>query len=232
MVVIASGGDLRRWSDSQKLADDRQGYPDEVFMEITSSEDTSPTLLGRVGQDPSDHAAWTAFVARYGPKINGWCRQRGLQPADAEDVTQDVLLRLARALKTFTYDPSRTFRGWLRMVTQHALSDFFAERKRRPGAGTGDDQVLAVLETVQARDDLLAYLDQDFAREVVGRACAIVRTRVEPKTWEAFRLAGCEGRPGEEVAAKLGMNVTAVFKAKSRILGFIREEVARLEAQS
>ena len=53
---------------------------------------------------------------------------RGLQPADAEDVTQDVLLRLSRALKMFTYDPSRTFRGWLRAVTLHALNDFAAER--------------------------------------------------------------------------------------------------------
>jgi RNA polymerase sigma factor (sigma-70 family) len=201
-------------------------------MDLSSSDDTSPTLLGRVGQEPSDQAAWEAFVGRYGPRIRGWCPHRGLQPADAEDVAQDVLLRLARALKTFTYDPSRTFRGWLRQVTQHALSDFFAERKRRPGTGSGDDQVLAVLETVQARDELLAYLEQDFAREVVGRACMTVRARVEPKTWEAFRLAACEGRPGEEVAAMLGMNVTAVFKAKSRILGFIREEVARLEAQA
>jgi RNA polymerase sigma factor (sigma-70 family) len=201
-------------------------------MDVFSSDDTSPTLLARVGQEPSDQAAWEAFVARYGPKIRGWCRQRGLQPADAEDVVQDVLMRLARALKTFRYDPSRTFRGWLRQVTQHALADYFAERKRRPGAGVGNDQVLAVLETVQARDDLLAYLEQEFAREVVGRACAVVRERVEPQTWEAFRLAACEGRAGEEVAAMLGMNVTAVFKAKSRILGFIREEVARLEAQA
>jgi RNA polymerase sigma factor (sigma-70 family) len=134
------------------------GYPVEVFMEFLSSEDTSSTLLGRVGQEPSDQAAWEAFVACYGPKIRGWCRQRGLQPADAEDVTQDVLLRLSRALKTFTYDPSRTFRGWLRLMTQHALSDYFTERKRRPVAAGGTDQVLAVLETVQARDELLSRL--------------------------------------------------------------------------
>jgi RNA polymerase sigma factor (sigma-70 family) len=201
-------------------------------MEFCSSDDTSPTLLGRVSQEPSNQAAWEAFVARYGPRIRGWCRQRGLQPADAEDVVQNVLLRLARALKTFTYDPSRSFRGWLRQVTQHALSDFFADRKRLLGAGSGDDKVLTVLETVQARDDLLSYLEQDFAREVVARACSVVRDRVEPWTWEAFRLVACEGRPGEEVATRLGMSITAVFKAKSRILGFIREEVAQLEGES
>ncbi len=135
-------------------------------------EHTSPSLLERVGQDPRDQAAWEAFVAYYGPKIRGWCRERGLQAADADDVTQDVLLRLSRALRTFVYDPSRTFRGWLRCVTQHALSDFFNGRKRRPG----DDCGLAMLETAQARDDLAALLNEEFTHVLVSQACAEVRT--------------------------------------------------------
>ena len=201
-------------------------------MVDSQSDETSPTLLWRVGQGSHDQEAWEVFVACYGPKIRGWCRQRGLQAADAEDVTQDVLLRLARALKTFTYDPSRTFRGWLRSVTQHALSDFFADRRRRPGLGSGDDRVFDLLGTVEARADLLAQLEKEFDREVVAHACATVRERVEPQTWEAFRLTASEGRPGEEVAARLGMNVMTVFKAKSRVLGFIREEVKRLNGET
>ncbi len=195
------------------------------------SEQTSPSLLGRVGQDPCDQAAWEAFVAYYGPKIRGWCRERGLQGADADDVTQDVLVRLARALRTFAYDPSRTFRGWLRLVTQHALSDFFAHRKRWPGAGSGDDRGLAVLQTVQAQDDLLALLNEEFTHVLVSQACAVVRARVHPKSWKAFQLTACENRPGEEAAALLGMNVAAVFKAKSRVLAFIRQEIKRLDGQ-
>jgi RNA polymerase sigma-70 factor (ECF subfamily) len=193
------------------------------------SEHTSASLLERVGQDPCDQAAWDAFVAYYGPKIRGWCRQRGLQRADADDVTQDVLLRLARALRTFEYDPSRTFRGWLRLVTQHALADFFSRRKRSPGGGTGDDRGLAVLQTAQAHDELLALLNEEFTNVLVSQACAAVRARVEPQTWRAFQLTACENRPGDEVAALLGMNVDAVFKAKSRVLAFIRAEIKRLD---
>ena len=65
-------------------------------MGSPKSELTSLTLLDRVGKDSSDHAAWGEFVAYYGPKIRTWCCQRGLQSADADDVTQNVLLRLAR----------------------------------------------------------------------------------------------------------------------------------------
>ncbi len=55
--------------------------------------------------------------------------------------------------------------------------------------------------------------------------------RVEPQTWEAFQLTACENRPGEEVAALLGMNLAAVFKAKSRVLAFIRQEIKRLDGE-
>ena len=198
-------------------------------MHRTHSEETNVRLLARVGQDPIDQAAWEAFVAYYGPTIQLWCRKRGLQASDVEDVTQDVMLRLARALRTFMYDPSRSFRGWLRLVTEHALADFFVDRQRRPATGSGDDRGLAVLETAQARDDLLTLLHEEFTRVVVTKACAVVCARVDPQTWDAFLLTAYENRPADEVAAQLGMNVTAVYKAKSRVLAFIREEVKRLD---
>ncbi len=111
-------------------------------------EQTSPTLLGRIAKDPKDEVAWATFVDCYGPKINHGCRQRGLQQADAEDVTQNVLLRLARVLKTFNYEPSKKFRGWLRQVTAHVavtavfkaksrVLSFIREKIKRLDSGSG-----------------------------------------------------------------------------------------------
>jgi RNA polymerase sigma-70 factor (ECF subfamily) len=189
---------------------------------------TSATLLGRLRQSPDDQAAWDWFVEHYGPKIYGWCRQWRLQEADAEDVTQNVLLGLARKLRTFSYDPSLSFRGWLRTLTERACSDFLADRGRLDRA-SGDTAVLEVLKSAPARADLLARLADQFDQELMGEALARVRLRVEPQTWEAFRLTATEGLPGDAAAAQLGMRLTAVFKAKSRVLQLVREEVARLE---
>jgi RNA polymerase sigma factor (sigma-70 family) len=189
---------------------------------------TSESLLGRLSQSPDDQAAWDRFVERYGLKIYGWCRQWRLQEADAEDVTQEVLLCLARKLRTFAYDPSRSFRGWLRTLTEHACSDFFAARGRLDRA-SGDTAVLEVLKGAPARADLLARLEDQFDQELMGEALARVRLRVEPQTWEAFRLTATEGLSGDAAAARLGMRLTAVFKAKSRVLRLLRDEVARLE---
>ena len=86
-------------------------------MDSSSGLHTSPTLLGRLRQEPADQAAWAQFVGRYGRLVYAWCRKGAQQVADDEDVTQMVLLRLAVRMRTFAYDPSKSFRGWLRTLT-------------------------------------------------------------------------------------------------------------------
>lgn len=57
--------------------------------------------------------------------------RRGLSSSESEDATQDVVLLLAQKLGTFYYDRSRSSRGWLRTLTQSAVVDFLADRKRQ-----------------------------------------------------------------------------------------------------
>src|SRR5262245_5549675 len=93
---------------------------------------TSLTLLGRLRRNPTDQEAWGAFVQRYGRKLYGWGRQWGLQDADAQDVTQNVLLKLAHHLREFQYRTSGSFRSWLKTVAYHAWCDYLSSRQR-PG---------------------------------------------------------------------------------------------------
>ena len=80
-------------------------------MTGSSASSTSATLLERLRQDAADQDAWAHFVRRYGPQIYRWCRRWGLQEADAQDVTQTVLAKLSQKLRTFSYDPARSFRA-------------------------------------------------------------------------------------------------------------------------
>ena len=128
---------------------------------------TSLTLLGRLRRDPKDQAAWSEFVARYGPRILHWCRGWGLQESDAQDVTQDVLLKLNGLMARFVYDSSGSFRGWLKTLAHHAWRDLAAER-RRSRLGVGDRSVSELLGGLQAGDDLVEQLDAEFRREVIG----------------------------------------------------------------
>src|SRR5437016_2406432 len=134
---------------------------------------TSATLLGRLRRQPTDQAAWEQFVEQYGPLVYAWCRQWRLQDADAEDVTQAVLVKLTARMRTFAYDPAGSFRGWLRGLARHTWSDFVASLQR-PGRGSGDIAVADALNTVAARDDLVTHLEAQFDREVLEEAAARV----------------------------------------------------------
>jgi RNA polymerase sigma factor (sigma-70 family) len=191
---------------------------------------TSASLLLRLGDRPSDQAAWGEFVDRYGGIIYSWCRGSGLQDADAQDVTQAVLTQLAVQLGRFAYDPSRRFRGWLRTLVKNACRDCVADRRHSIGVGSPDGAGRAdPLLTVESRDDLARRLEAEFDLELLEEAERRVRRRVAPQTWEAYRLTAVEGLSGAEAAARLGMKVAAVFVSRSHVMKHLRSEVRRLE---
>src|SRR4051812_42811648 len=114
-------------------------------MSDAANPTTSPTLLGRLARMPTDQGAWGEFVARYGPQIYGWCRRWGLQEADAQDVTQNILLELSRQMSRFRYNAAGSFRGWLKTIAHRTWCKFL-DARRRPGVGSGDSAVAAMLE--------------------------------------------------------------------------------------
>src|SRR5438094_5665857 len=106
---------------------------------------TRASLLVRL-RDPKDRAAWQQFVELYGRLVYGFVRQRGLQDADAADLTQEVFQAVARAAGRLDYDPAQgTFRGWLFTVTRNKLYDFL-ERGRNKPVGSGDSSAQRRLE--------------------------------------------------------------------------------------
>jgi RNA polymerase sigma-70 factor (ECF subfamily) len=189
---------------------------------------TRITLLTQLRQDPFDQASWEEFVERYGQHIYRWCRQWKLQDADAEDVTQTILVKLTQKLRTFAYDPSRSFRAWLKTVAHHAWRDFLDSR-RPTQTVAGGPQVQELILSLEARADLVQKLEEAFDLELLEAAKVRVRLRVAPHTWEAFRLLAFEGLPVAEVAARVHLQVAMVYVAKSKVQKMLQEEISKLE---
>ena len=197
-------------------------------MDISLSGRTSATLLARLRQGATDQAAWAEFVRRYGRLVYQWCRRWKLSEAEAEEVTQAVLVRLVEKLRSFDYDPARSFRAYLKTLTHYAWCDFL-EARRRPDVGSGDSAVLEALASAEARDDLAGRLQREFDQEVLELATERVRLRVEPHTWGAFRLTALEGQSGADAAARLGMKVASLFAAKSKVQRMLQDEVRQIQ---
>lgn len=184
---------------------------------------TSVSLLETLRRSPGDAVAWERFVARYRPMICRWCREWGLQGADAEDVAQDVLAHLTRALGQFRYDPSRCFRAWLKTIAHHAWSDSAAVRLRKL-----DRKLVERLDSVEARADLEQRFDALLDRDLVEQAMSRVHPRVAATTWDAFRLTALESLSGAEASSRLGISVASVFVARHRVQQMLRREIEKL----
>jgi RNA polymerase sigma-70 factor (ECF subfamily) len=189
---------------------------------------TSATLLHRLRKHPSDASAWREFVERYGKQIYSWCRSWQLQDADAHDVTQTVLLKLARRMQTFEYDPRQSFRAWLGTVTRNALRDFAAAQASAPAAAS-KSEASAALQGLEAGNDLLARLEGVFDLELLEAAKVRVRLRVQSQTWQAYCLTAEQQRPAADVAGQLKMSIASVYAAKSHVVKMLREEIHALE---
>src|SRR5205823_5490735 len=91
---------------------------------------TRPSLLVRL-RDVQDHAAWGDFVQLYAPAVYHFARRKGLQDADAADLTQDVLRSVMGAIGRLDFDPERgLFRSWLFTLAHRRLCDWLAHRQR------------------------------------------------------------------------------------------------------
>jgi RNA polymerase sigma factor (sigma-70 family) len=196
----------------------------------TGPQTTSISLMARLNGEAGSDDAWDEFVRVYGPHVIQWCRGHGLAEADALDVSQDVLLRFWRRAAEFQYDPAQTLRGYLRRMVLSAVSDW-AEQLRRVGRVGRQESLESLLENLPARDDLAARLERAFDTELLAIAMREVEERVQPRTWEAFRLLALEGRSGADVAERLGMEVNTAYVARAKVQRMIREVISRLDEQ-
>jgi RNA polymerase sigma-70 factor (ECF subfamily) len=198
-------------------------------MAGTNDPSTHPSILLGLSDPSRREAAWRDFLDRYQPLMSAWCLRCGLDEADAEDVTGEVLSRLVSLMCSFKYDPRLRFRGWLKTVVTNEVRGLWRLRRRHPwDRGVGGPDGCGGLEGCEAAsvEELARTLDDTMARdlELTSRALDRARARVGPRTWQAFWLTEFEGEAPVAVAEKLGMRVAALYMAKSRVLKILREE--------
>lgn len=194
---------------------------------MTGPTTTRVSLMARLHGAAYDPGVWQDFVRIYGPHVIQWCRGHGLQEADAHDVAQNVLLRFWRQAQGFHYDPERSLRGYLRRMVFTAVADWAAElahARRR-----GDARLSMFLDSLPAREELSSRIEEAYDTELLAIAMREVEERVQPHTWQAFRLLALEQRSGAEVAVQLGIQQNTAYVARKKVQRMIRETIARLD---
>lgn len=186
---------------------------------------THATLLARVaaGQDP---IAWREFCDRYEELIRGFAHRRGVTGADADDLTQDVLLSLTKAMPGFAYDPAKgKFRSYLKTTVIRAIAARFRQKSHATPlepleASSRVDGALA-----ETSDDEAAWESQ-WRQYHLRQAMKSVRPKFSDQDWEAFEAYATQGKGAATVARDLGLTLDQVYQAKSRILKSLGAQIA------
>ncbi|MDB5387862.1 MAG: polymerase sigma factor, sigma-70 family [Planctomycetaceae bacterium] len=191
---------------------------------MNSAPETRPSLLLRL-REPQQERAWHEFLEIYQPLIYRLARRRGIQDADAHEVTQEVLMAVAKAIETWQPDPGRgSFRGWLNRVTRNVTVNMLIRQKRRPQA-FGDSDFRQFLEAIPADDAESATFDQEQQRQMFQWAALQIRNEFREATWQAFWRTTVEGQDVATVADQLGVAAGVIYVSRSRIMSRLRKKV-------
>ena len=171
--------------------------------------------------------AWDRLVDVWGPVIYGWCRKHDVQPADAEDIVQEVLLQVF--LKAPEFERG-TFRGWVSTTTYHKIMDHFRYGRKHPKAAGGSSANRRIQDQPDAGDGesvddsgIVARVDSNAL--IVRRVLQVIRGDFKDHTFKAFWKTAVDGLSTADVAEDLGMTVPAVRQAKARVLRRLRDEL-------
>lgn len=193
-----------------------------------SRQDSFPTTVTPLLNalcNRQDAAAWLQFSSRYADVLVRFCRRRGLQQADAEDISQQVLFAVSRQIPGFQQQSDRgLFRSWLATIAIRAIW----KHKRQSGRKSG---------TSQLKDDDLpeptcrSWL-ADFNAAVLETGMERICPEFSTEEWTAFQRVWLADEPCLTVAAEIGKPASWVYRTKYRILDRLKREIGMLADDS
>ncbi|HEX5103089.1 MAG TPA: sigma-70 family RNA polymerase sigma factor [Pirellulaceae bacterium] len=198
-----------------------------VFIDKESG--TSTGLLRRAVLRQPD--AWDKLVSLYGPLVYRWCRRWGLQPRDAENVGQEVFVRVLLGLPKLQIDgANRSFRGWLFRIARNCFLDHIRDQRtvvQGAGGSTGQEW-LEQVPAAAVSDESESATSHEDNNILIQQALGLIRGEFSDRDWNAFSQVVMQGRLPADVAADMNISTNVVYLVKSRVLRRLREEFAEL----
>jgi RNA polymerase sigma-70 factor (ECF subfamily) len=192
-----------------------------------NAPETRQSLILRL-QDPGDEDAWRQFSGIYRPIILRMAAARGLQPADAEDLAQRVLMSVSGAIERWLPSGQARFRTWLKRVTDNAVLNALS-RTKPDRAGAHPDIQSLLQQQPDHREADSQLLCTEYRRGVLQWAARQIRPEFSDTTWQAFWLTAIENRAAAEVGTLLGRNRGSIYAARSRVMRRLIEKVREFD---
>ena len=193
--------------------------------QVSDPEDSEATPLSLLeGMRNQDEAAWERLVEIWTPLILRYCLRRRFSADDADDITQNTLVRIYSGLPGFHRDGAgKKLRYWIMAILRNEIATFCRKNSDQPRAAGGSD-CQSILENLPDFEDP-SSVDWCAPAQLLCRALEVIQSRIQPKNWEAFQLVEFQRLSNKEAGQKLGMTDDAVRQATSRIRKRLKAEL-------
>ena len=152
-----------------------------------------------------DAKALTALFDVYSPKLKGWLMARGAPDATAEDVVQDVMLKVWTGARLF--DPAKaSFATWVYRMTRNRWIDHQRKHGRMDVRDPELMKTIADEEVPSAEVGFMEQQDSDWLADEIGR--------LSDTQQQAIRMAYMQFKTHKEIAEETGLPLGTV---KTRI---------------
>ena len=200
-------------------------------MDLNFSSSTDLHLLARVAR--GDSTSWHVFAEKYRNFLRAGSLKWGASPQDADDLVQEILIRVFQKLDRYQPQEGTRFRGWLKAVAYHCWLDLRRKTLRHhelDAPNSLPENLQSKLASSMACNDLVAVFESMADQEILNLAMSRVKERVNESSWNCFEQFYKEHESGAEIAGRLQMDSTAVFMAVSRVRKMIRDEVTAIDS--
>ncbi len=199
---------------------------------------TRRTLLSRL-KNWEDSASWQTFFDTYWGLIYQVALKAGLNETEAEEVVQETVISVAKAMKDFHYDPARgSFKGWLLQLTGWRITNQFHKRRRFAESIIHPSEAKSDLEAGNLPSNLPAIpaelerlWDAEWEANLYSAALERVRHQVNPKHFQIFDLCVTQTKSIKDVAQFLGVSSMEVYLSRHRVARLVQRECKRLRGR-
>ncbi len=197
---------------------------------MTEAMKTRESLLIRLSRGQCNQA-WDEFADIYRPMILRLARQSGLQECDADDVTQKVMISIARTIGTWQKDDNKSgFRAWLTTVTRNAIKNAFTRVPR--DRLMNSTQLFCLIEDASDRStELDRHIETEFMRAVFRTAADRVRQEFAETTWQAFWQTTVGQLSIKDAAEQQSTTCGAIYAARSRVMRRLQQTTHQILAE-
>jgi RNA polymerase sigma-70 factor (ECF subfamily) len=174
--------------------------------------------------------AWSFFFEKYSKLIHLWCRRWGASVEDTEDIVQETLLVVFRKIAEFQYDPSLSFRAWLKTVSYHKWLQAVEQNRMVYPPVQEPSMVMTYKSRLNlAVEEFKQLLDRIAEQEIFSLACTKVRSRVSERVWLCFEQSELLNQPRSEIAERLGISTGYVQVNVFRVRQLVHAEIKALD---